>query len=362
MSRKRIAALAAALLTAGMLGGCGESTETNVDLKQMKVDKYVTVGDYSNLSVSLAPAEVDQDEWDQLTLAVYQNNLTADNGGITDRAVETGDTVVIDYEGKKDGVAFDGGTAQNASLTIGSGQFIDGFEDGLVGVMPGETVDLNLTFPEGYGNADLAGQDVVFTVTVHFIMPGADAMEDSVVAAMGIEDVGNMEELRQYVYDYLMEEAETNRTYNLQDALMGEMLERSEFKELPQTFLDSYKEMMTDQIDIMASNYGVSADDFTNYYYNMSSADYVSQYSEMQAKQDVLMQSIANQEELTVSDEELQEKLEEYVADGGYASVEELLDGRSQEEYRNYFMSEKVMDYLMSNAEVIDQAPEENQE
>ena len=91
-----------------MLTACGESKETNEDLKQMKVEKYVTLGDYSNLSVSVAPAEVDQDQWDELLLAVYQSNVTADNGGITDRAVATGDTVIIDYEGKKDGVAFEG--------------------------------------------------------------------------------------------------------------------------------------------------------------------------------------------------------------------------------------------------------------
>ena len=103
--RKKAAGLAAVLLTVGMLTACGESKETNEDLKQMKVDKYVTLGDYSNLSVSVAPAEVDQDQWDELLLAVYQSNVTADNGGITDRAVATGDTVIIDYEGKKDGVA-----------------------------------------------------------------------------------------------------------------------------------------------------------------------------------------------------------------------------------------------------------------
>lgn len=84
------------------------------------------------------------------------------------RAVEEGDTVAIDYVGKKDGVAFEGGTG-SYDLTIGSGAFIDGFEDGLIGHTIGETVDLNLTFPEDYGSEDLAGQDVVFTVTINGI-------------------------------------------------------------------------------------------------------------------------------------------------------------------------------------------------
>ena len=87
--------------------------------------------------LSVDTVEVDEDEWDTLVNNVYYGNITAENGGIMDRAVETGDTVNIDYEGKKDGVAFDGGTAQGYDLTIGSGNFIAGFEDGLIGVMPG---------------------------------------------------------------------------------------------------------------------------------------------------------------------------------------------------------------------------------
>ena len=350
--RKKAAGLAAVLLTVGMLTACGESKETNEDLKQMKVDKYVTLGDYSNLSVSVAPAEVDQDQWDELLLAVYQSNVTADNGGITDRAVATGDTVIIDYEGKKDGVAFEGGTAQNANLTIGSNRFIEGFEDGLVGVMPGETVDLDLTFPDGYDNAEMAGQEVVFTVTVHCILPGAEEMEDAVVATMEIEDVGTVEELKQYVYDYLMEEAETNYTYSVQDALLNALMEDSEFQELPQTFLDSYRAICLASIGNLAASYNATVEIFVKYYYNMSTDEYLDQYSEMQAKQEVLLQAIANREGLTVSDEELQEKLNEYASEGGFETVEEMVGDRSQEEYRNYFMTEKVLDYLMDTAEI----------
>lgn len=350
--KKKAAGMAACLLTVGMLSACGKSTETNEDLKQMKVEKYVTVGDYSNLSVSVAPAAVEEEEWDQLLLAVYWGGVDAENGGVTDRAVEMGDTVIIDYEGKKDGVPFEGGTAQDADLAIGSGSFIEGFEEGLVGVMPGETVDLELTFPEGYRNAEMAGQDVVFTVTVHYILPGADEMSDSVVAAMEIEEVGTVEDLRQYVYDYLMEEAETNYTYNVQDALINELMGRSEFKELPETFMASYQGLCRASLNNIAASYGVGTEDFVNYYYNMSSADYVEQFSEQQAKQEVLLQAIANKEGLTVGDDELQEKLEGYASDGGFASVEEMMGERSREEYRNYFMTEKVLEYLAENSEI----------
>ena len=98
-------------------------------VKVLDVDKYVTLGEYKWLEVSVDTVEVDDDEWDTLVNNVYYENITAENGGIMDRAVETGDTVNIDYEGKKDDVAFDGGTAQGYDLTIGSGSFFAWFED-----------------------------------------------------------------------------------------------------------------------------------------------------------------------------------------------------------------------------------------
>ncbi|MDE6619187.1 MAG: FKBP-type peptidyl-prolyl cis-trans isomerase, partial [Lachnospiraceae bacterium] len=110
------------------------------------------------MKVSVVRPEVD----DESILQYIDGELLA--GNITNRAVQDGDVVDIDFIGRKDGEAFEGGSASGFKLTVGSGQFIPGFEDGLVGVMPGETVDLNLTFPETYRqNAELAGKEVVFT-------------------------------------------------------------------------------------------------------------------------------------------------------------------------------------------------------
>lgn len=348
---KKSVSFMAVFLMVCLLAGCGqEPAVTNRNLSKMNVGQYVTLGDYSNISISVAPVEVGQSQWDELTLAVYRSYVTADQGGITDRAVAVGDTVVMDYEGKKDGVAFKGGTASNAELTIGSKQFIEGFEDGLVGVMPGETVDLNLTFPEGYKNPELAGQAVVFTVTVHFLLPDADEMEDSVVAALGVPDVGTVEELRQYVYDYLQESADAEYLYNVQNAIMGQLLDQSVVEELPESFVNSYHDGIYNSLEGIAMNYGVDAETYANMM-GMTSDDYVSQFSLSQARQDVLLQAIANNEQLVVSDEELQEKLEEEAAYLG-TTIDVLLGNYDREEYRNYIMSEKVMDFLIEKANI----------
>lgn len=349
----KLGKMAAALGLAALLTGCG--SDGDVPLNQMKVEKYVTLGDYQNLSVTVDAAAVDDTELAALVNSVYVDNVTAENGGIVDRAVETGDTVIIDYEGKKDGVAFEGGTAQGASLTIGSGRFIDGFEDGLIGVKPGETVDLNLTFPESYGNAELAGQPVVFTVTVHFIRPAEVApedMEDAVVASMGIPDVNTVEELQQYAYDYLYSNAETNYSYSLRNGIMDALMAQCVFSELPEELVENYRVMIQESIESNAAAYGVTADVYAGYFYGMTSAQLVEVYAEETLKQDLAMQAIANTEGLGVSDEELQEMLLEYAQEAGYSTVEEYLGGNSQEEFRNYFMNERVMEYLIDKASV----------
>lgn len=351
--KRRFMGVTAVLAAVALLTGCG--SDLDVPLNQMKVEKYVTLGDYSGLSVNVDAVAVDETELNTLLNSVYLGSVTEEYGGIVDRSVEIGDTVIIDYEGKKDDVAFDGGTAQGASLTIGSGVFIDGFEDGLVGVMPGETVDLNLTFPESYGNTELAGQAVVFTVTVHYIIPAEVAvedMEDEVVVSMGIEDVNTVEELQQYVYDYLYSNAELNYTYSLQNGIMDALMAQCIFKELPEKLVEDYRVMIMESIENNAAVYGVTADVYANYFYGMSSEELVQTYAEETLRQDLAMQAIANAEGLSVSDEELQEMLQEYAEEAGYATVEEYVGDGSLEDYRNYFMNEKVMEYLIDKASI----------
>ena len=349
--KKKTLGLLAAVLSVAMLAGCGAKDTGNgtgtatgagtesTALKDMDVDKYVTLGEYKGLEVSVDTVEVDEDEWDTLVNNVYYGNITAENGGIMDRAVETGDTVNIDYEGKKDGVAFDGGTDQGYDLTIGSGQFIAGFEDGLIGVMPGETVDLDLTFPENYGNADLAGQAVVFTVTVNYIQPAQDG-------------VTNEEELRQYAYDYLNDNAQQNYETNVQQAVMDAFMANNTITSVPEALVQKYSDAAESSITSMASAYGVDADTFTQYYYGQDLATFLSTYAEQTAKQDIALQAVANKENLNISDEELDQMLQDRATAAGYDTIEEYIGETAKEDYREYFLYDKVLDYLVENAQI----------
>lgn len=323
-----------------------------VPLKQMQVEDYVTLGDYSDLSVTVNAQEANDENTYNLLNSLYVLHVGAENGGIRDRAVENGDTVVIDFEGKMDGVAFDGGTATGYDLTIGSGSFIAGFEDGLIGVMPGETVDLNLSFPDPYpNNPDFSGKPVVFTVTVQFIRPDRielQDMQDEVAAALAVNEIGDsgidtVEKLFAYVKEYLEEQYRSA----FQESVLTLVLDRCEFKELPEPMTAYYRQAIMNYYENLFGG------DPTMYFYMYYGRDYqqfIDNAAMESVQQDLAFQAIANREGLNVDDEELQGKLLEYAREAGFETVEEYVGDTDMEEWRDSLMNRKVMDFLMERA------------
>jgi trigger factor len=357
--KKKLLAVLSAALTVSMLAGCGQKSEnTDTALKDIDVDQYVTLGEYKGLEVTVEPITVDEEEIQYYMDSMYTDCLSYATGvevdnGITDRAVEEGDTVYIDYIGKKDDVAFDGGTANGYYLTIGSDSFIDGFEDGLIGVMPGETVDLNLTFPESYSNSELAGAEVVFTVTVNYILP--EGYNDDIVAAIastiGLDDITDADGLRQYIYDYLYSQSQEDYEYDLSDAVLNALMENCVLSEIPQELIDKYESAARTSVESGASAYGIDEDTYCNYYYGCTLDELIENIPEM-VGQDLALQAVANREDLNISDEELDETLLGYAQNYGYSTIEEYIGDNSKEDYREYLMMNNVLQFLMDNAVV----------
>lgn len=337
----------AALLAVGVLGGCGEQTDV---LKDMKVEKYVTLGEYKGIPVELEAVAVDEAEEAEVMKELYMSNVTAELGGILDREVVSGDTVNIDYVGKKDDVAFDGGTASGASLEIGSGSFIEGFEEGLIGAAVGETRELELTFPENYRNTELAGQDVIFTVTVNFIYP--TEYSDELVEALGVEDITTVADMQAFVHEYLESNARSTYDSTLESSVLNGFMNNCVFEEIPEHILEKYRSNVQASLESESAYYGLDTETYCSYYYGMDLETFLTRYAEEAAKQSLAFQAVANTENLNVTDEELQEKLEEYASMGGYESVEDFLGELDREEYREYFMFERVLDFLTENAQI----------
>lgn len=241
-------------MVAAMIG-CGKKTENNVegtetasaDIEYVAAE-YVTLGDYLNLKITMDKEYVITDE--DVSEYIEKNILTAyPSYKDTDKTtVETGDFVNIDYVGTKDGVAFNGGTAAGYVLEIGSGAFIEGFEDGLIGASVGDVKELNLTFPENYKNSELAGAEVVFTVTVNKIVEAEemtyDTMTDEYVAYMAEKagmDCETVDELKEDVHSYLQSVASASMQNMLSTAVMDKLTEICPVSELPEGLLAARK-------------------------------------------------------------------------------------------------------------------------
>ena len=323
-------------------------------LSGINVADYVTLGEYKGIEVSVDAPVVTDEYLDSYIDYVLQSNMVTTE--ITDRPVEEGDIVNIDYEGKIDGVAFDGGTAQGYDLTIGSGTFIDGFEDGLIGAETGETVDVNVTFPENYQGEEVAGKDAVFTVTVNSIsVETLPELTDEFVQGLDV-GVNTVEEYRQYAYDLLMEEEQATHDSNAEIAVLEAVMAGSQIQDPPEDMTNRYYNRIIDNMTYYASLYGYDLETFLSL--QGTSEDEIRESAAQAGQEIIVMQAIAEAEGLSVTDEELDAEIESNAGSLGYDDVEEYRASLDVEGYREYMMSEKVLDFLLENAVVTDVEPE----
>ena len=233
-----------------------DRTEVASQAEQVEYDvnECVKLGDYSALKVSLPNSyKVTKKQIEDYANNMAQYYAQPVYKDTKKKKVEEGDTVNIDYVGKRDGEAFDGGTASGYNLTIGSHSFIDGFEEGLVGKKVGETVDLDLTFPENYQNQEMAGVDVVFTVTINKIVEVDETAEfelnDEFVKQYFQFDT--VEDYMKEVKSYLKTTNESNKTMDTRQAVIDQLQEICEVN-LPQELLDA---CMADQMIVFANQH-----------------------------------------------------------------------------------------------------------
>lgn len=307
---------------------------------------YVTLGEYKGLSVADQPIEITDDQIDEV---VRQNIQFADAlEKITEGTVEDGDTANIDYEGKLDGEAFDGGTAKGYDLVIGSHSFIEGFEEGLVGVAVGETVDLPLTFPENYGNADLAGKDVVFTVTVNEIkrMP---ELTDELASTISDGEYTDAAGYRDSIRADLESQAQTQKETMMKGELLTQVAAGSEIKEYPQEMVDYGVANMDSYYRGMAEQYSMEFEEFLSSFMGMTEEDFSEQVvlaTQQNLQQEMYLKAIAESEGIEVTDEDLAEAAKEF----GFETAEEFIAAYGEDVVRISVLQDKTLDFLLENA------------
>ena len=373
----------AKVLVAGLIGlqliGCSnqktENTEENKEVAEnaesaeatvvyfdeINADEYVTLGDYKGLEVVSTVQSIGDEEVDSY-IEYMLSSTSGELEEVTDRdVVENGDVANIDYVGKKDGVAFDGGTAEGYDLGIGSGSFIPGFEEGLVGVKKGETVDIELTFPENYHAPDLAGAEVVFTVTVNGIYKEIKPeFNDAFVAELAIENVSTTEEYRSYLKNMMEENEKQYALQDVQTQLLAMVTENATVSGTPQELVDRFYQVNINNMTYNAMMYGMDLQTFVSSYYGLDEESFEAETvaaAEESAKQALVCLKIASEENIVVTEEEVNAAVEESYAEYGYPSAEEFKATIDMDEYKDSLLLNKIVDFLVENA-TITEVPE----
>ena len=347
--KKKILALTVIMCMLMMvcMTGCGSSAPYS----KYDMSEYVKLGEYKGLERAEINVSVSDEEVD----TKIQSNLeaAAETEERTSGTVKAGDTANIDYEGKLNGEAFEGGTAEGYDLEIGSGTFIDGFEDGLIGKEIGGTYDLNLTFPEDYSSTDLAGQDVVFTVTVNSVKtPVVPELTDDWVKENS--SAKNIEEYRIVIKEELTEEKELTEKENIIASLWTQVVDSSEMLQYPEKELKAYIEEIEVQYEAAAESYGMTLEDLLAAY-GLDDEEVYNQQNKEAAqtfiKEQMVMYYIAQIEGLTYTDEEAEE-MRAAISDAGYddESFKEYY-GQDIESYIDSALTySKVAEFIFDNA------------
>ncbi len=284
----------------------------------------------------------------------------AESREVSDRPAKLTDTVNIDFAGKCEGEVFDGGSAKGYDLTLGSGQFIPGFEDQVVGMRVDETKDVNVTFPEDYQAETLKGKPAVFTVTVNKITEKVlPALDEEFAKKMGSDSV---DAYRAKVRERLEKNAASRSRNETENAIVTEIA-KGATAEIPDAMVEKQEEYSMQRMEYSLMYQGIRLDDYLKYV-GQTRDEYKKNFEE-EARRTVLHQLIVEklikELNLTASEEEIAEKVAEQAASVGKEAEEyrKTMDPRQLEYIEGDIKVTKLFDYLEANNEMVKAAPAE---
>lgn len=329
---KKIIALILVFTFILALSGC--KNDRGRILYNFDLEKYVKLGEYKGIKVDTKSENFDYVK-KQLMLSDIKNNTFEDK--ITEGKVQLNDIANIDYVGKKDGVAFEGGTANGYNLTIGSGQFIPGFEEGLVGAKIGSTVDLKLTFPKDYQSTDLAGKDVVFTVKVNYVF---------------------RDFYKELGYDTEEEYAEKLKEEATENTIFSQVLKNSKVEKYPEKEKEKLLNYYMSTIENAAKQQGTTAEILVQYNTGMTleafKQNLITSEIEPFMQTKMVIYAIFDAEKFEVDKEALAKFTKKIVASYNDDKVTEksLKEQYGEEYFEDSFIQEQVLKYLVENAKI----------
>lgn len=320
-----------------------ETTTEGPRPEELNPGEIVSLAEYKGVTYTPLSTEVTDEEIEtriQQLLDAYPSLQKVD------RAAQNGDIVNIDYVGTKDGVAFDGGTDNGYDLPLGSGQFIDGFEAGLIGATAGQKVTLNLTFPESYPNEELAGQPVVFEVTVNEVQESVKAeLNDAFIAEN--TDSSTVDEYRAALRKEMEETAISNAENQKRTDVFNKVVDNSEVT-ISDEAVQAYYEDQYKSYEEQAALFGLDLETMMSYY-GMDLATFEDELMVMSkegCKQNIVVNAIAKEENIVVEEQELKDMADAF----GYENVDAMAAETGLDNIKNYILTEKIVALIAENA------------
>ena len=318
----------------------------------------VELGKYKGVKVEVEPKhEVTEDEINARIAQDQQKGARTED--VTDRAVQDGDVVNLDYAGSVDGVAFDGGTAQGQTLTIGSHQFIPGFEEQMVGMAIGEEKDLNVTFPAEYHAENLAGKDAVFHVKVNGIShTELPELDDDFAQDNGFDDY---KAYKASIVKELEDRAQQNYDITVENALVEKVVDDATI-EVPEAMIDEQADYILREMEMRMMYQGLRMEDFLKYT-NQTREQLAQSYrgeAERRVRTELVLEAIRKAEKIEPTEDEIKAQIADQATRAGQDA--EAFEKNLTDEQRGYLADsaaiQKVLDLLKADAKVTDKAPE----
>ncbi len=328
------------------------SEENVVLVATTPVKPDVSIAAYKGIKISKYEYTVTDADVDKEIDAM--RDRVAERVDVTDRPAQLTDTVNIDFVGKVDGNTFEGGSAEKYDLTLGSGQFIPGFEEKLVGMTIGETRDVDVVFPEDYQAEDLKGKPAVFTVTLHSIKgKNLPALDEAFAKKMGSDSV---EAYRVKVRERLEQNAKNRSRNETEDAIV-EAIAQGASAEIPDAMVEAQEDYSLQRMEYNFMYQGIKLDDYLNYI-GSTREEYKKNF-EADARRAVLKQLIVEKiiklENITAGEEEIEEKIAEQAKSVGKEPEEykKTMDSRQRDYIENDIKVTKLFEFLMANNEMV---------
>ena len=324
---------------------------------KVAVKPEVELGEYAGLTVTKEAKNVNEADVDAEVKRMQDRNgrlLTREG------AAENGDTVDIDFEGFVDGKAFEGGKAEHYSLVLGSGSFIPGFEDQVVGHSAGEEFDVNVKFPEEYGAAELAGKDATFKIKLHEVKyKELPALDDDF--AKDVSEYDTLEELKDSIRNNIKTNLDKQAEQKVENDLMDQVIANMK-ADIPDAMVDSRIDELVQDFEYRISQQGLKLADYLKYM-GMNIEQFRAQFKEQadkQVKMRLAMEAIVAKEGITASDEEFEEEVKR-IADAYKMEADKVKSIVDAAAVKADLAINKAIDFVKEKANVVPAEPKEEE-